>query len=62
MVDIQPYALLQNKLWECVLRPALELKSHIVYLKDVEANTGISYGSTYVTTKRTKIFFLSTYG
>ena len=37
------------------LRPALELKSHIVYLKDVEANTGISYGSTYVTTKRTKI-------
>lgn len=37
------------------LKPALELKSHIVYLKYVEANTGISYGSTYVTTKRTKI-------
>src|SRR5690606_25024029 len=37
------------------LRPALELKSHIVYLKDVEKGKGISYGSTYVTTKRTSV-------
>ena len=29
--------------------------THIVYIKTVEAGTGISYGSTYVTTKETKI-------
>ena len=37
------------------LTPALELKSHIVYLKEVEAGCGISYGSTYVTTHTTKV-------
>lgn len=31
------------------LRPAMELKSHISYVKEVPANTGISYGATYVT-------------
>lgn len=37
------------------LTPALELKSHIVYLKEVEAGCGISYGSIYVTEKRTRV-------
>ncbi len=37
------------------LKPALELKSHIVFLKDVEEGVGVSYGSTFVTNKKTKI-------
>ena len=37
------------------LTPALELKSHIVYLKEVEAGCGISYGSTYVTERTTRV-------
>lgn len=37
------------------LHAAMELKSHIVYLKEVEAGIGISYGATYVTTKRTRV-------
>lgn len=37
------------------LQPALELKSHIVYQKEVEAGCGISYGSTYVTDRVTKV-------
>lgn len=38
-----------------VLRPALELKSHVIFVKKVPAGTGISYGSTYVTTTETEI-------
>ena len=37
------------------LIPAMELKSHVIYIKDVEEGTGISYGSTFVTKKRTKV-------
>ena len=37
------------------LRPAMELKTHIVYIKEVEAGEGISYNHTYVTDKKTKI-------
>ena len=37
------------------LTPALELKSHIVFIKDVEAGRGISYGSTFITPKPMKI-------
>ncbi len=37
------------------LYPALELKSHVIYVKTVPAGTGISYGSTYVTDKETKV-------
>lgn len=37
------------------LRPALSMKSHIIYLKEVEAGEGISYGSTFVTTRKTKV-------
>lgn len=37
------------------LKPALSLKSHIVYVKEVEAGTGVSYGSTFITSRPTKI-------
>lgn len=37
------------------LSPALSLKSRIVYLKDVPAGEGISYGSTYVTAHQERI-------
>ena len=44
---------------ELQLKPAMELKSHVVYLKTVKANEGVSYGSTYVTEKETKIATIS---
>lgn len=37
------------------LIPAMELKTHVVYVKEVEAGVGVSYGSIYVTRKKTKI-------
>ncbi len=37
------------------LRPALELKSHVIFVKTLPEGTGISYGSTYVTDKETKV-------
>lgn len=37
------------------IKPALTLRSHVIFVKEVEAGVGISYGSTFVTTKRTKI-------
>ena len=37
------------------LEPVLALKSHIVYVKEVEAGTPVSYNGTYVTDRKTKI-------
>jgi len=37
------------------LRPALSLKSTLVYVKEVEAGTPVSYGGTFVTDRRTRI-------
>lgn len=37
------------------LIPALELKSHVAYVKEVDAGFTVSYGSTYTTTGKTKI-------
>ncbi|MBQ2744501.1 MAG: alanine racemase [Lachnospiraceae bacterium] len=37
------------------LRPALELKSHVIFVKTLPAGIGISYGSTYVTDRETKV-------
>ncbi|HIW83464.1 MAG TPA: alanine racemase [Candidatus Dorea gallistercoris] len=37
------------------LRPAMELISHVAHVKWVEEGTPVSYGSTYVTKRRTKI-------
>ena len=38
-----------------VLKPALNWKAKIVYLKEVPPGTGISYGATYTTSKKAKI-------
>lgn len=37
------------------LTPAMELKSHVIFIKEVPAGTGISYGSTYITERKTKV-------
>ena len=37
------------------LKPVLSLKSHIVYIKQVEKGTPVSYGGTYVTKENTRI-------
>lgn len=37
------------------LKPALSWKAKIVYLKEVPSGTGISYGATYVTKRKSKI-------
>ncbi|MGN8631759.1 alanine racemase [Blautia sp. HCP3S3_G3] len=37
------------------LEPAMELKSHITYIKEVAAGSAVSYGGTYVTEKTTRI-------
>ncbi len=38
-----------------ILKPALELISHIAHVKWVDAGTPVSYGSTFVTDRRTQI-------
>ncbi|MCR5716582.1 MAG: alanine racemase [Lachnospiraceae bacterium] len=41
---------------DCIsLRPALQLKSHVAYVKTVPEGTPVSYGGTYVTSKETII-------
>ncbi len=40
------------------LRPALEWKARIVQIKDMPANTGISYGRTFITAKDTRAALL----
>lgn len=37
------------------LRPVLSLRSHIVYIKEVEAGTPVSYGGTYVTSGKMRV-------
>lgn len=37
------------------LKPVCKLKSSIVFIKEAEANKAISYGRTYITSKKTKI-------
>ena len=37
------------------IEPAMEIKACISYLKEVEAGTGISYNSTYMTKQKTKV-------
>ncbi len=37
------------------LIPAMELKTHVVFVQDVEPGIGVSYGATYVTSKKTRI-------
>lgn len=40
---------------EIKLIPAMELKTHVAYVKDVEAGVGISYGATYITKSKMKV-------
>lgn len=37
------------------LQPVLSLKSHIVYMKEVEAGVPISYGGTYITPEKMRV-------
>ena len=37
------------------LKPALSLKTHVSYVKEMESGVGVSYGKTYITNKKTKI-------
>lgn len=37
------------------LKPALALKSHVAFVKEIDANTPISYGGTYLSKKSMKI-------
>lgn len=37
------------------LVPALELKSYVIQVKELEKGTGVGYGSTYVTRRKTKV-------
>lgn len=38
-----------------VLKPAMTIKTRITFVKDVDEGVGVSYNSTYVTKKKTKI-------
>lgn len=40
---------------EIKLIPAMELKTHVIYVKEVPAGCAISYGGTFITSKPTKI-------
>ncbi|MCU6746740.1 alanine racemase [Faecalicatena acetigenes] len=37
------------------LKPALALTSHIIYVKEIEAGTSISYGGTFISPKKMKV-------
>lgn len=37
------------------LIPALELKSYVVHVKELEEGIGVGYGSTYITKKKTRV-------
>ncbi|MDE7430677.1 MAG: alanine racemase [Lachnospiraceae bacterium] len=37
------------------LKPALELKSHVIYVKDIEPGTKVGYGGTFTADKRMRI-------
>lgn len=37
------------------LKPALSLRSHIVFIKELEAGVPISYGGTYITNRKTRV-------
>lgn len=38
-----------------LLTPAMEIKTNVVFVKEVEAGVGIGYGSSFVTTRQTKV-------
>lgn len=40
---------------EVDLIPAMELKTHVIYVKDIEAGVAVSYNATFVTNRKTRI-------
>jgi alanine racemase len=40
---------------EIKLIPAMELKTHVIYVKEVEPGVGVSYGATFITNRKTRI-------
>jgi alanine racemase len=40
---------------EVSLIPAMEIISHVIYVKDVEEGVGVSYGATYITKRKTRV-------
>lgn len=41
------------------LKPAMEIKSAVIYIKDIEKGTPLSYGGTYVAEKTTRVATIS---
>ncbi len=37
------------------LEPAMEIKTHVSYVKEIDAGIGVSYGSTFITNRKTRI-------
>jgi alanine racemase len=52
LYGIYPIASLQRKI---DLKPAMSFKTRIIYVKWLPPGVGVSYGHTYVTTKKTKV-------
>jgi alanine racemase len=52
------YGLYPQKALQVKLKPVLSLKTKIIYLKKVNKGSGISYGHSYVASKRTSIVTL----
>ncbi len=48
-----------NELNKYDFKPIMQLKSRIIHIKEVEKNTYISYGKTYITKDKTKIATIS---
>ncbi|MBQ4068726.1 MAG: alanine racemase [Lachnospiraceae bacterium] len=53
MYGLMPSESIINK--SIALKPALEWKSHVIFVKEIEAGTGVSYGATFVADKQMKI-------
>lgn len=53
MYGLMPSEDIVNK--SIVLKPALEWKSHVIFVKEIEVGTGVSYGATFVADKTMKI-------
>jgi alanine racemase len=57
-IGISTYGLYPSKevqMEQLLLKPAMEIKTHISFIKELEAGHGIGYGSTYVTKKHMRI-------
>ena len=53
MYGLMPSDDIQNK--SIILQPALEWKSHVIFVKDIEKGTGVSYGGTFIADKKMTI-------